>query len=137
MSFIQLQRVKNKKTDEVLTYVTLAWSFRPADSSTPRQKRIYLGKLISDDEVLISKKYAAGTKTVVSLESLRSKASSESEVITWVESQCSVKTSPQSSPELSEQTSFTSTKVYHEGQIHLVESIAKDIGLCSVLSKSF
>lgn len=137
MSFIQLQKVKNKKTDEVLTYVTLAWSYRPEGSATPRQKRIYLGKLVSDDEVLVSKKYAAGTKTTVSLNVLKEKASSESEAITWIESQCSIIERVEKSEEGQVTAQTSTTKVFCEGQMHLIQSVAKAVGLCSVLEKSF
>ena len=159
MGFIQLQPVRNSNKSKGFTYVTFAQSYRPEGSKTPRQKRVYLGKLQEDGQsVLISKKYGADSNKVVMLEDLKREAKDEAHLLRWIKEACgggqehsagrkvagrrtevvtiSKDTDPSSSPAMPEvikSAGFRTTRVETLGQHHLLSQISEQIGLSKAL----
>ena len=133
MGFIQLQPVRKSNKEAEFTYVAYAQSYRPEGSRTPRQRRIYLGKLQPDGHsVLISKKYAADTDTLVELEDLRRECHDEIRLLQWIKQACASQKKSESEPGCAEESPAQTgvpTKVDTIGQVHLLTSLCDQIGL--------
>ncbi|MCW4047587.1 MAG: transposase, partial [Candidatus Bathyarchaeota archaeon] len=128
MSFIQLQ--KNRRKDgRQFTYVHLASSVWRGKKRTPKQERIYLGRLDeSGREIIISKGFPSRFQEKVPLDEMRKMVAEGKDVLAWLHA-----------PPVREGASCADipARVETVGDAHVLLELAKESGLDALLPAAF
>lgn len=136
MSFIQLQQAKSCKDGRVLTYVNLAESVRKPGAKHPQQKRIYLGLLMNDgDKVKLSKRFAGGSGTEVSLSEIKKRVKAGENVSAWLMRTGRSELSVAAGHQNNEESIPKSVEIV--GQTYLMGNMASEIKLTDCLINTF
>ncbi len=128
MSFIQLQKNRSKDGRQ-FTYVHLASSVWRGRKKTPKQERIYLGRLDeSGREIIISKGFPSRFQESVPLEDIRSMLSEGKDVLAWLHA-----------PSGGRQNDVADipARVETIGDAHVLLELSRAAGLEELLSSSF
>lgn len=126
MSFIQVQKNKGKNGKE-LSYVHLAKSVYRGKRKTPKQERIYLGKLDENGrEVIISKGFPSRFQEKISLEELKKMAKEGQDVEVWLHE-----------PKVGVKDVDIPARVEVIGDAHVLMELSRDSGVDKLLKESF
>jgi hypothetical protein len=129
MSFLQIQKSKGRD-GRPFSYVHLASSVWRKKKKSPKQERIYIGKLDKGGrEIIISKGFPARFGERIALDELKRKVSIGEDISAWLQS-------PSTLRRLSDSGDIPA-HVEIVGDTHALMAVAKDAGLDILLGDSF
>jgi hypothetical protein len=129
MSFLQIQKIKDGNGRQ-FSYVHLASSVWRKKKKSPKQERIYIGRLDKDGrEIIISKGFPARSGESIPFDELKRKVSGGEDIATWLQSSSALRRTSDSGD--------IPAHVEIVGDAHVLMAVAGDAGLDTLLENSF